>query len=172
MQFYHSCRLKRSTFIQMTLNPGDIAPDFSLMDGEGNVVRLSDLRGQRVVVYFYPRDNTPGCTKEACGFRDAYPDYQANQTIVLGISTDDAKSHTKFAAKFNLPFPLLCDIDAQVATAYDSYGLKKFMGKEYTGVSRSTFIIGADGRIERIYRKIKPEIHAAQILADLAASPA
>jgi thioredoxin-dependent peroxiredoxin len=152
----------------MTLNPGDFAPDFQLADGEGNIVSLSALQGQRVVLYFYPRDNTPGCTKEACAFRDVYADYQANDTVVLGISTDDAKSHTKFTAKYDLPFPLLCDQDAQVATAYESYGLKKFMGKEYMGVSRSTFVIGRDGKIEKIYRKVKPESHAAEILTDIA----
>jgi peroxiredoxin Q/BCP len=152
----------------MTLSPGDPAPEFSLPDGEGNTVSLSDFRGKRVVLYFYPRDNTPGCTKEACGFRDAYPDYQSNDLVVLGISTDDAKAHTKFTTKYNLPFPLLSDADGQVATAYDSYGLKKFMGKEYMGISRNTFIIGPDGKIEKIYRKVKPEAHATEILADLA----
>lgn len=152
----------------MTLSPGDPAPEFSLPDGEGNSVSLSDFRGKRVVLYFYPRDNTPGCTKEACGFRDAYPDYQSNDVVVLGISTDDAKAHTKFTTKYNLPFPLLSDADGQVATTYDSYGLKKFMGKEYMGISRNTFIIGPDGKIEKIYRKVKPEAHAAEILADLA----
>ncbi|MBW4679019.1 MAG: thioredoxin-dependent thiol peroxidase [Microcoleus vaginatus WJT46-NPBG5] len=151
----------------MTLEPGDIAPDFSVPDADGNAIRLADLRGKRVVLYFYPRDNTPGCTKEACGFKDAYCNYQAQDVMVLGISTDDAKSHTKFAQKFQLPFPLLCDLDAKVATAYESYGLKKFMGKEFMGVHRTTFVIGADGRIEKIYRKVKPESHAAQILADL-----
>ncbi|MBF2073442.1 MAG: thioredoxin-dependent thiol peroxidase [Synechococcales cyanobacterium C42_A2020_086] len=151
----------------MALQPGDMAPDFCLPDAGGNVVSLSNFRGKRVVLYFYPRDNTPGCTKEACGFRDAYAEYQANDVVVLGISTDDAKSHTKFSQKFELPFPLLTDADGQVATAYDSYGLKKFMGKEYMGISRQTFVIGADGRIEKIYRKVKPETHAAEILADL-----
>lgn len=152
----------------MTLSPGDPAPEFSLPDGEGNTVNLSDLRGKRVVLYFYPRDNTPGCTKEACGFRDTYADYQSNGVVVLGISTDDAKSHTKFTTKYNLPFPLLSDAEGQVATTYDSYGLKKFMGKEYMGISRNTFIIGPDGKIEKIYRKVKPEAHATEILADLA----
>jgi peroxiredoxin Q/BCP len=152
----------------MALTPGDLAPDFSLPDGEGNIVKLSELRGKRVVLYFYPRDNTPGCTKEACSFRDSYPNYQSQDIVVLGVSTDDAKSHSKFITKFNLPFPLLSDVDGQVATAYESYGLKKFMGKEYMGISRNTFIIGPDGKIEKIYLKVKPEDHAAQILADLA----
>lgn len=151
----------------MALQPGDVAPDFSLPDGDGNIVNLSDFKGQRVVLYFYPRDNTPGCTKEACGFRDVYSDYQAKDLVVLGVSTDDAKSHTKFSTKFNLPFPLLTDADGSVAGQYDSYGLKKFMGKEYMGISRTTFIIGPDGKIEQIYKKVKPENHAAQILTDL-----
>ncbi len=151
----------------MTLNPGDLAPDFSLLDTHGNLVRLSDLRGQRVVLYFYPRDNTPGCTKEACGFRDVYSDYQTQNIVVLGVSADDAKAHTKFTTKYQLPFPLLCDPDAAVAQAYGSYGLKKFMGKEFMGVYRHTFVIDPSGTIERIYRKVKPESHATEILADL-----
>ena len=151
----------------MTLNPGDIAPDFSLPDADGNIVRLSDLSGRRIVLYFYPRDNTPGCTKEACGFRDAYADYQASDVAILGVSTDNAKSHTKFSTKYDLPFPLLCDEEAVVATAYESYGLKKFMGKEFMGIKRSTFVIGTDGRIEKIYRKVKPEPHAATVLLDI-----
>ena len=152
----------------MSLQPGDLAPDFTLQDTQGNSVSLSALRGQRVVLYFYPRDNTPGCTKEACGFRDVYPNYQVQDIVVLGVSTDDAKSHTKFTQKYQLPFPLLCDEDAAVAKAYESYGPKKFMGKEFTGVYRQTFVIGPDGRIEKIYRKVKPESHATEILADLA----
>jgi peroxiredoxin Q/BCP len=158
----------------MTLQTGDLAPDFSLPDANGNIVTLSDFRGQWVVLYFYPRDNTPGCTTEACGFRDAHADYQTQNAVVLGVSTDDAKSHTKFATKFNLPFVLLTDVDGQVATTYGSYGLKKFMGKEYMGVSRNTFLINPAGDIAKIYLKVKPDNHAAQILADLAnlSSPA
>ena len=152
----------------MALKPGDPAPDFSLPDGNGNTVNLSDFRGKWVVLYFYPRDNTPGCTTEACGFRDAYTDYQSNNVVVLGISTDDAKSHTKFSTKFNLPFPLLTDADGQVSTAYESYGLKKFMGKEFMGITRNTFVVNSDGKIEKIYLKVKPDSHASQVLADLA----
>ncbi len=151
----------------MALQIGDVAPDFSLSDTNGSLVRLSDLKGKRVVLFFYPRDNTPGCTKEACGFRDAYADYQAQDVVVLGISTDDAKSHAKFVTKHNLPFPLLCDEGGKVAETYDSYGLKKFMGKEYLGISRNTFVISADGTIETIYKKVKPDAHATQILSDL-----
>jgi thioredoxin-dependent peroxiredoxin len=153
----------------MALAPGDLAPDFTLPDAEGNLVKLADFRGKRVVLYFYPRDNTPGCTKEACGFRDVYPDYQAQDVVVLGISMDDAKSHTKFVQKFDLPFPLLSDLEGQVAAAYDSYGLKKFMGKEYMGVIRNTFLIDPDGKIEKIYLKVKPDNHAIGILSDLTA---
>lgn len=151
----------------MTLNIGDPAPDFSLPDANGNIIKLADLKGRRVVLYFYPRDNTPGCTKEACAFRDSYAAFQAKEVVVLGISTDDAKSHAKFAMKYNLPFPLLIDAEGTVATAYDSYGLKKFMGKEYMGITRNTFVIGPDGRIEKIYKKVKPETHVEGVLANL-----
>ncbi|NEP16193.1 MAG: thioredoxin-dependent thiol peroxidase [Leptolyngbya sp. SIO4C1] len=153
----------------MTLQVGDPAPDFSLPDADGNTVSLADFKGQRVVLYFYPRDNTPGCTKEACAFRDAYANYQQKGVAVLGVSADDAKSHHKFAAKHGLPFPLLVDEAAKVAEAYGSYGLKKFMGREYMGISRSTFVIGPDGRLEKIYRKVKPEAHPTDVLADLEA---
>jgi peroxiredoxin Q/BCP len=152
----------------MALKVGDRAPDFSLPDTDGNLVNLADLRGKRVILYFYPRDNTPGCIKEACGFRDVYADYQAQDLVVLGVSTDDAKSHEKFVKKHNLPFPLLCDQGGKVAETYDSFGLKKFMGKEYLGITRNTFVISPDGTIEKIYLKVKPEFHAAQVLADLA----
>jgi thioredoxin-dependent peroxiredoxin len=151
----------------MSLTIGDPAPDFTLPDGNGNLVSLSSFRGQRVVLYFYPRDNTPGCTTEACEFRDAYADYQDQNVVILGINNDDAKAHTKFTTKFNLPFPLLTDADGAVGAAYGSYGLKKFMGKEFMGTSRNTFVIGTDGTIEKIYQKVKPEGHAAQVLADL-----
>ncbi|MEM7062285.1 MAG: thioredoxin-dependent thiol peroxidase [Cyanobacteria bacterium P01_B01_bin.77] len=151
----------------MTLQVGDPAPDFSLADADGNTVSLAELQGKRVVLYFYPRDSTPGCTKEACAFRDNYEAYQAKDVVVLGVSADDAKSHQKFINKHNLPFPLLVDDGAEVATAYGSYGLKKFMGKEYMGISRSTFVIGPDGTLEKIYRKVKAEKHPVELLAEL-----
>lgn len=151
----------------MVLQVGDPAPEFSLPDAEGNQVSLADFQGQRVVLYFYPRDNTPGCTKEACAFRDSYEAYQSKDVVVLGVSTDDAKSHAKFTAKHNLPFPLLVDEGGQVAAAYGVYGLKKMYGKEYMGISRSTFVIGPDGNLEKIYLKVKPETHAGEVLADL-----
>jgi peroxiredoxin Q/BCP len=120
-----------------------------------------------VIVYFYPRDNTPGCTTEACGFRDLYPEYQAQDLVILGISADDARAHTKFATKYQLPFRLLCDEGGKVATTYGSYGLKKFMGREFMGVYRHTFIINPEGYIEQIYRRVKPSTHAAEILKEL-----
>ncbi len=152
----------------MVLTIGDRAPDFSLNDGEGNLVELAALRGKRVILYFYPRDNTPGCTKEACAFRDILPKFVEKNAVVLGISADDAKAHQKFIQKFQLPFPLLCDPASQVATLYESYGLKKFMGKEYMGVMRHTFVIDPEGKIEKIYLKVKPETHPNQVLEDLA----
>ncbi|MGF1570727.1 MAG: thioredoxin-dependent thiol peroxidase [Nodosilinea sp.] len=151
----------------MTLNPGEAAPEFTLPDAEGNTHSLADLRGKRVVLYFYPRDNTPGCTKEACGFRDNYAAYQDKETVVLGVSTDDAKSHAKFIQKYDLPFPLLIDEGGEMASRYGVYGLKKFMGKEYMGITRSTFIIGPDGKLEKVYLKVKAETHAETVLADL-----
>jgi thioredoxin-dependent peroxiredoxin len=151
----------------MPLSIGDPAPSFNLPDANGNTVSLESFHGQRVVLYFYPRDNTPGCTKEACAFRDDYAEFEAQNVVVLGVSTDDAKSHTKFATKYHLPFPLLIDESGTVAAAYDSYGLKKFMGKEYMGITRNTFVIGSDGKIEKIYKKVKPDHHSQEVLADL-----
>ncbi|MGB3668963.1 MAG: thioredoxin-dependent thiol peroxidase [Phormidesmis sp.] len=151
----------------MTLVPGDPAPDFSMPDADDNTISLSDLRGQRVVLFFYPRDNTPGCTKEVCAFRDIYSDLQVKNVAIFGVSTDSAKSHTKFAAKHSLPFPLLVDTDGEVGTRYDCYGLKKMYGKEYMGITRSSFIIGPDGTLEKIYRKVKPEPHVAEVMADV-----
>ena len=151
----------------MDLNVGDMAPDFSLPDGNGDTVNLADLRGKYIVLYLYPRDNTPGCTKEACGFRDTYEAYTSQDVVVLGLSTDDAKSHTKFTTKYDLPFPLLSDEGGTVAAKYESYGPKKFMGKEYVGITRRTFIIGPDGKLAKIYPKVKPEPHAQDVLDDL-----
>lgn len=150
-----------------TLAIGDPAPDFTLLDQAGNSFTLSDCRGQRVVVYFYPRDHTPGCTKEACGFRDSYVQYQDQRIAVVGISADDLKSHQKFAIKYQLPFPLLSDPGAAVAKSYGVYGLKKMMGREYEGIYRTTFVISPTGIIEQIDTKIKPELHAADLLQRL-----
>lgn len=152
----------------MALAIGVQAPDFTLPDQNGDPVQLSALRGQRVVIYFYPKDDTPGCTKEACNFRDQWQAFEQHGMRVLGISKDGAASHAKFIAKYSLPFTLLTDAEpCPVASAYDSYGLKKFMGKEYMGMMRHTFVIDPAGAIEQIYTKVKAETMADTILADL-----
>jgi len=152
----------------MALQIGDPAPDFSLPDESGNPVSLADLRGQRVVVYFYPKDDTSGCTKEACGFRDLWSSFEGHGIRVLGISKDGAASHTKFISKYELPFTLLTDAEpCPVASAYESYGLKKFMGKEYMGMLRHTFVVDPEGKLEQIYWKVNTEEMASQILTDL-----
>jgi thioredoxin-dependent peroxiredoxin len=151
----------------MVLDVGDSAPDFTLPNQDETPVQLTDFQGQWVVLYFYPRDHTPGCTKEACGFRDRNADYQARNVAILGISPDTAKSHQKFIEKQTLPFTLLSDPESEVARAYESYGPKKFMGKEYEGVYRQTFILNPQGQLAKIYRKVKPAEHAEQVLQDL-----
>lgn len=152
----------------MTLQIGDPAPAFTLPDQNGSPVSLADLRGGRVVLYFYPKDDTPGCTKEACGFRDQWASFDQHGIKVLGISKDEAGSHTKFIAKYQLPFTLLSDPEpCEVAAAYDSYGLKKFMGRESMGMMRHTFVIDPEGKLELIYWKVKAEEMAQQILTDL-----
>ena len=155
----------------MALEIGRPAPTFTLPDQNGNAVSLSDFAGQRVVIYFYPKDDTPGCTKEACNFRDQWSTLQQHGIQVLGISKDTAASHTKFISKYTLPFTLLSDAEpCPVASSYESYGLKKFMGKEYMGMSRTTFVVAADGSLEKIYMKVKAETMADQILSDLGLS--
>jgi len=152
----------------MTLQIGDPAPDFTLPDQGGTAVKLSQFKGQRVVIYFYPKDDTPGCTKEACNFRDQWGEFEKQRITVLGISKDGASSHAKFIAKYDLPFTLLSDVEpCAVAAAYGSYGLKKFMGKEYMGMMRHTFVVDAEGKIEKIYTKVKSETMADDILSDL-----
>jgi peroxiredoxin Q/BCP len=152
----------------MDLKIGDPAPEFTLPDQDGSPVSLSSLRGQRVVIYFYPKDDTPGCTKEACNFRDRWDRFEANGIRVLGISKDGAASHGKFISKYDLPFTLLTDAEpCPVAASYGSYGLKKFMGREYMGMMRHTFVIDPEGQLERIYTKVKAETMADQVLSDL-----
>ena len=152
----------------MALQIGDPAPDFTLPDQAGTAVKLSQLKGQRVVIYFYPKDDTPGCTKEACNFRDQWGAFEKQAITVLGISKDGASSHAKFIAKYDLPFTLLSDAEpCPVAATYGSYGLKKFMGKEYMGMMRHTFVVDAGGKIEKIYTKVKSETMADDILSDL-----
>ena len=155
----------------MALEIGDPAPNFTLPDQSGETVQLSDLRGKRVVLYFYPKDDTPGCTKEACNFRDRWDRFSEAGIHVLGISKDNSTSHTKFIDKHALPFTLLTDPEpCPVASSYDSYGLKKFMGREYMGMMRHTFVVDAEGKIERIYLKVKAASMADTILNDLGLS--
>ena len=146
------------------LKEGDKAPDFSSKDQNGNPVKLSDYKGKKVVVYFYPKDDTPGCTKEACSFRDADAIFREKGITVFGVSTDDEKSHQKFISKYELPFTLLADTDHAVADLYESYGEKKFMGKTYNGVLRRTFLIDEAGKIKKIFDKVKVYEHAAEVL--------
>ena len=152
----------------MALKIGDKAPEFTLKDSFDNEISLSDFKGKKVIIYFYPKDNTPGCTKEACNFKENWDVFQRNNIIVLGISKDNSVSHQKFIEKFDLPFILLTDpVPCQVAAKYDSYGLKKFMGKEYMGMIRNTFLIDSQGNIEKIYSKVKAAIMADHVINDL-----
>ncbi|MCE2836784.1 MAG: thioredoxin-dependent thiol peroxidase [Cyanobium sp. 49614_E6] len=155
----------------MPLAVGDPAPAFILPDQSGAPVSLADFKGKKVVIYFYPKDDTPGCTKEACNFRDRWDRFQAHGIKVLGISKDAAASHGKFIKKYELPFTLLTDAEpCPVASAFESYGLKKFMGKEYMGMMRHTFVVDENGILEYIYRKVTAETMADQILNDLGLS--
>lgn len=146
------------------IKAGDKAPDFSLTDKNGNVVNLSDFKGKKVVLYFYPRDNTPGCTRQACGFSDHYAEFQKKNVQVIGISRDSVASHQKFAEKYNLTFVLLSDPELEAIKAYDVWQEKKLYGKISFGVVRTTFIIDENGFIERIMPKVKPDTNAAEIL--------
>ena len=146
------------------------APDFELLDETGTPHRLSDYRGRPVVLYFYPKDDTPGCTKEACSFRDDYSVYEEAGVVILGVSPDSPKSHAKFKEKYNLPFTLLADEEHRVCELYGAWGRKKFMGREYDGVLRTTFLIGPDGTILRVFPDVKPEGHSKEVLAALEAA--
>ena len=151
-----------------TLKEGDKAPDFKVINELGDEMILADFSGKKLVLYFYPKDNTPGCTKEACNFKENWDVLQKNNIIVLGISKDNSASHKKFIEKFDLPFILLTDsAPCQVASMYESYGLKKFMGKEYMGMLRNTFVVNPNGNIEKIYSKVKAAIMADHIITDL-----
>jgi thioredoxin-dependent peroxiredoxin len=148
---------------------GQEAPDFELASDAGERVRLSQFRGQPVVLYFYPRDDTPGCTAQACGIRDSYDDFEQRGAVVLGVSPDKESSHVKFKQKYALPFTLLADPEHEVAEQYGVWGERKYMGKTYMGVERSTFLIDEDGRIAKVMRRVKPDTHAAKVLDALAA---
>ncbi|MEL0274847.1 MAG: thioredoxin-dependent thiol peroxidase [Flavobacteriaceae bacterium] len=147
-----------------TLQVGEKVPDFSVSDDKGNIHQLSDYKGQKLVVFFYPKANTPGCTAEACDLRDHYKELQDAGFALLGVSADSEKKQQNFSEKYNFPFPLLADEDKQVINAFGVWGPKKFMGREYDGIHRMTFIIDENGVVERVIEKVKTKAHAAQIL--------
>ena len=147
------------------LKEGDKAPDFSGKDQNGSTVSLNDFRGNKLVLYFYPKDSTPGCTSQACNLRDNYDMLLKNGYKVLGVSADTAKSHQKFAEKNNLPFPLIADTDKEIIEAYGVWGKKKFMGREFMGINRTTFVINQEGIIEEIIGKVQTKDHTKQIIS-------
>ncbi len=151
----------------MAISAGIPAPDFTLLDDTGTPRKLSDYRGKNVVLYFYPKDDTPGCTKEACNFRDDYSAYEKAGVVILGVSPDSVQSHVKFKKKFDLQFPLLADEGHKVCDLYGVWGPKKFMGKEYEGVLRTTFLIDENGNIAKVYENVRPAEHSAEILSAL-----
>ena len=146
------------------LKSGSTAPAFTTKDAAGRTVKLKDFKGQKVVLYFYPKDDTPGCTKEACSFRDDFATFKKRGINVLGVSPDSEASHKKFADKFKLPFTLLSDPDHAIAEAYGTYGEKKFMGRTYMGILRTTFLIDEKGKIKKVFEKVKPNEHAREVL--------
>lgn len=146
---------------------GDIAPDFEAVTDTGEQIKLKDFKGKDIVLYFYPRADTPGCTKEACGFRDDYSAYEEKGVVVLGVSPDTVKKQSNFKDKFDLPFTLIADHDHAIADLYGVWGLKKFMGREYEGVHRITFLIDKKGKIKKVFEKVKPDVHSEEILAEL-----
>jgi thioredoxin-dependent peroxiredoxin len=150
------------------INEGDQAPDFTLQSDAGTDVTLSSLRGHPVVLYFYPKDDTPGCTTQACGIRDAWAEFERAGAVVLGVSPDGERSHAKFRDKYDLPFTLLADTDHSVAEKYGAWREKSYLGKTYFGVNRSTFVIDEDGKIKKVFEKVKPATHAVDVLAALA----
>jgi peroxiredoxin Q/BCP len=149
------------------IDVGQPAPDFELQTDAGNTVRLADLRGKKVVLYFYPKDDTPGCTKQACAIRDAWQEFRATGAEVFGISPQDAASHAKFKAKYDLPFTLLVDDEHKLADEFGFWTQKTFAGKKYMGIERSTVVIGEDGTVETIWRRVKPDEHADKLLQTL-----
>jgi len=153
--------------IELKLKEGDPAPTFTVATNGGGKISLADYLGKNVILYFYPKDDTPGCTKEACAFRDQFADFKSKGAVVLGVSPDPVKSHDKFVEKFKLPFTLLADEDKKIVEAYGVWGEKSFMGRKYMGAHRVTFLIGPDGKIKKIWPAVKPEEHVAEVLAAL-----
>lgn len=154
----------------MPISPNIPAPEFELFDDTNTKRSLSDYQGKNVVLYFYPADDTPGCTKEACNFRDDYSAYEKAGVVILGVSPDTVESHVKFKQKFQLQFPLLADEDHKVCDLYGTWGPKKFLGKEYEGVLRTTFLINKDGNIQKVYENVRPAEHSKELLAELGIS--
>jgi peroxiredoxin Q/BCP len=154
----------------MPISAGIPAPEFELLDDTGKALKLSEFRGKNVILYFYPEDDTPGCTKEACNFRDDYSAYEKADVVILGVSPDSVESHVKFKQKFQLQFPLLADVGHKVCDLYGVWGPKQFMGKEYEGVLRTTFLIDAQGIIRKVYENVRPAQHSAELLAELGAA--
>ncbi len=146
------------------LKEGDKAPDFKAKDQNGNTIALSGFKGKKIILYFYPKDNTPGCTAEACNLRDNYKKLQEEGFAIIGVSADSEKSHQNFSSKYELPFPLIPDTDKEIINAYGVWGPKKFMGREYEGINRKTFLIDKDGKIEMVFEKVKTKDHTNQIL--------
>lgn len=151
----------------MKLKVGDVAPDFVLPDQNGKEHKLSNYKGKWVLIYFYPKDNTPGWTKEACQIRDKFDDFENLKAKVFGISVDSVKSHDSFAQKYKLPFAILADEEKKVVSLYDVWGVKNFMGRVYMGLNRTSFLVDPKGKIAKIYQKVKPDIHAQEVLRDL-----
>ena len=151
----------------MSFEVGDKAPNFSLKDQDGNSVSLDSFLGKKVIVFFYPKDDTPGCTVEVCNFRDDFEMYEEKNAVLLGISKDGEESHRKFISKFNLPFTLLCDEDHAVAEAYGAWGEKSMYGRKYMGIIRTTVVVDADGKVEQIFEKVKPKDHSKELLGML-----
>ena len=152
------------------VSEGEPAPDFTVTTDAGERVSLSDFRGRPVVLYFYPRDDTPGCTRQACGIRDAYSEFERAGAVVLGISPDEEQKHVKFKEKYGLPFTLLADPEHEVAELYGTWGEKRYMGRTYSGVNRTTFLVAADGTVAKVLHDVKPATHADDVLAALAAA--
>lgn len=153
--------------LKLKLKEGDAAPDFTAATSNGGTVSLSDFKGKNVILYFYPKDDTPGCTKEACAFRDDFAQFKKRGAVILGVSVDSVKSHDKFAEKFKLPFELVSDEDKKIVQAYGVWGQKSFMGRKYLGTHRVTFLIGPEGTIKKIWPEVKPAEHARDVLAAL-----
>ncbi len=156
-----------ATKLKLKLKAGDDAPDFTAATNGGGQVSLADFKGKPVVLYFYPRDDTPGCTKEACAFRDHFAQFRRQGAVVLGVSVDPVKAHDKFVEKYKLPFTLLADEEKKIVQAYGVWGQKSFMGRKYLGTHRVTFLIGPDGKVKKVWPEVKPAEHAAEVLAEL-----